>query len=48
LHREEFAWPPMLPPTPVRSYLRDVFAYDKRPRTISPITALRGGLFPGP
>jgi hypothetical protein len=28
LHREEFAWPPMSPPAPVRSY-----------RTISPITS---------
>ena len=28
---------------PVRSYLRNPFAYDKGSRTISPITALRVG-----
>jgi len=31
LHREEFTWPPMLPPTPVSFYL-----------TVSPITSKRG------
>jgi len=33
LHREEFAWPRMLPRTPVRSYIKPM-----KGRTVSPIT----------